>query len=101
MRTAAPPKARAKRKPMSDRYTRCAVAIMEGEVDVLAYRDERGNVVALVLPNTGTVADLRIHPPFLSMSPCPYCGALDDKGHAAIKHIDPFLGERITQSHND
>ena len=80
---------------MADKYTRCTIAIADGEVDVLAYSDERGHVVALVLPKTGTVADVREHPPFLSMSPCPYCGAVDDKGHIAIKHIDPFLGTHI------
>lgn len=49
--------------------------------------------VALKLPRSGRVVDLRTRPDFLPMSPCPYCGAVNDKGHIPHKHVDPSLGE--------
>jgi hypothetical protein len=53
-----------------------------------------GEAVALKLKG-GTVADLRQHPPFLSMSPCPYCSCENNKGHDVLRHIDPFSGTPI------
>ena len=50
-----------------------------------------GEVIALKLKG-GTVADLRQHPPFLAMDPCPYCGARNNKVHTLSMHVDPFLG---------
>ena len=36
--------------------------------------------------SSGKVRDLRKNPPFLAMSPCPYCDAKDDRGHDPLKH---------------
>lgn len=62
---------------------------------VTTFLDANGNEVALVLPFTGRVVDMRENPPYLSMSPCPYCGCENDRGHNPLKHTDPFLGISI------
>lgn len=54
-----------------------------------------GEAIALRLPRSGRVVDLRVKAPFLVMVPCPYCGVLNDKGHDPLRHVDPFLGEWI------
>ena len=63
---------------------------------VVAYLDSAGVEVAYKMPWSGTVADVRPSPPFLPMSPCPYCGAENDRKHNPMNHIDYFLGEKIT-----
>lgn len=42
----------------------------------------------------GRVTDLRTEPLYLAMSPCPYCDAMEDRGHVAARHVDPRLGVR-------
>jgi len=50
-----------------------------------------GQVVFVVDPH-GTKTDLRTGPPFLPMSPCPYCGVENDRNHDALQHVDPRFG---------
>lgn len=59
---------------------------------VVAYVDPNGVDLALKMPWCGTVADIRPAPPFYAMSPCPYCGAHNDRGHDPMRHTDPMLG---------
>ena len=59
----------------------------------------KGKKVALRMPS-GRVVDLRLDPPFVSISPCPWCvgiHGLDSSGkeHDALSHIDPDLGTDI------
>lgn len=42
----------------------------------------------------GKKEDMRKHPPFLAMSPCPYCGAVNSS-HDPLKHVDPTLGTPV------
>jgi hypothetical protein len=37
-------------------------------------------------------ADLREHPPFYHILPCPYCGVEEDRNHKPLDHVDPRLG---------
>lgn len=64
---------------------------------ITTYLDRAGKPVALVTSN-GVVCDLRMpdyaSPPYLAMSPCPDCGALNNKKHNPLKHVDPFLGTK-------
>lgn len=41
------------------------------------------------------VIDLRPNPPFLPMSPCPYCNALHDRGHDPLSHVDHRFGVKV------
>ena len=71
------------------------IAYEEREDDgVVVSYTETGEAVALRLPS-GRAVDLRVTPPFLVMNPCPYCGAMNDKGHDPLKHVDPSLGEKV------
>ncbi len=69
---------------------------------VMAYLDKDGVEVAYRMPWCGTVADVRKVQdkrgcnPFAAMSPCPYCDVENDRKHDPMKHIDYFLGEKIT-----
>lgn len=74
-------------------YTR--VDVMQAITSSVKIFDAVDVAVALKLPKTGTVVDLRHAPPFLTMSPCPYCGTLNDRGHNPMKHIDHTLGEVV------
>jgi hypothetical protein len=49
----------------------------------------------------GRKEDLRKRPPYLTMNPCPYCGAHGPKvasvaGHDPLRHVDPSLGSPVT-----
>lgn len=55
--------------------------------------DAQGTNIAIKLRG-GTVCDLREAPPYLAMSPCPYCCVTGDRDHDPVKHIDPFLGRK-------
>lgn len=68
---------------------------------VVAYIDAKGTVLAYKLPKTGTVADLRVDPKFLAISPCPYCGAVNNRGHILSQHTDPFLGTPLCCTNDD
>lgn len=59
---------------------------------VVEYIDPATQEVIAIVLKGGTVADLRQHPPFLATSPCPFCGAINNRGHNNSKHVDPFLG---------
>ena len=79
---------------MPDKEERFVRVTMHVENDgVIAYLDAAGVVLAYKLPQTGAVADIRPNPPLLAMSPCPYCGAENDRGHNLLHHADPFLGQ--------
>lgn len=50
----------------------------------------------------GKKEDLRKHPPYLPMSPCPYCGASGPQvanvsAHDPLKHVHPELGTSVNQ----
>ena len=36
----------------------------------------------------------KVGPPFVQVLPCPWCGAIEDRGHVAEKHVDEDLGTR-------
>ena len=62
-----------------------------------------GKVVFAVNAN-GTLHDLRHSPPFLPMSPCPYCGATGSKvtfvgHHDPLKHIQraEWVGDKKSE----
>ena len=40
-------------------------------------------------------ADLRKHPPFYQILPCPYCGVEEDRNHEVLLHVDSRLGTPI------
>lgn len=73
---------------MSDKFIRVTSHI-EGSSKV--FTDASDRIVAMVLQG-GTVVDLRETAPYLPMSPCPYCRAVEDRNHIATQHIDPTLG---------
>lgn len=64
--------------------------VSEDDGDI--YYDVSGKALALKL-KSGTVIDLRTGQT-LPMSPCPYCGALKDRGHVPDKHRDGTIGIR-------
>jgi hypothetical protein len=43
----------------------------------------------------GRKEDLRKAPPYLAMSPCPYCGVTGPRAHDPLKHVDPTLGTPV------
>lgn len=45
--------------------------------------------IALKLPS-GIVLDLREQPLYLVMTPCPACGAVNDKDHTPLYHTSPY-----------
>lgn len=60
---------------------------------ITTYLNEKGKPIILRMPHYGIVCDLRTpEDGFLPMSPCPYCGAENNKGHNDWKHVDSFLG---------
>lgn len=64
------------------------------EEDGITVFSHKGVDVAWRLPKGGVV-DLRTSTPFLPMSPCPYCGAENDKGHNPTPHIHAYLGTSV------
>jgi hypothetical protein len=71
------------------RFLAVVATTFEGATD---YHDADGTLVA-ERDAAGAVTDWR-EPPFLAMSPCPYCDATEDRGHVALRHVDPRLGVR-------
>lgn len=81
------------------RYLRIPLRVCRPNGSV-AYYDEGRRQVAVVFRGDETfdyskVIDLRSKPPFLPMSPCPYCGAVEDRGHDALMHVDKRLGVAV------
>ncbi len=76
-------------KPLT--YIDCNVIV---GVDSKYYTKDTGVHVFTVLAD-GTKRDERPNPPFLAMSPCPYCGAVQDRGHFPMGHVNPAFGTRI------
>lgn len=66
----------------------------------VAYFDANNRQVAVVFRRPmekkfcySDVIDLRFNPPFLSMSPCPFCGTHNDRGHEPLMHVDVRFGK--------
>jgi hypothetical protein len=55
------------------------------------------SVVAFNVFSSGDKIDMRSHPPFHAIIPCPHCGTDNDRKHIATKHIDPRLGSALKQ----
>jgi hypothetical protein len=83
-----------KRKAKAKPETFVRVTTRTEEDGITVFTDPNGFDVAWKLPRGGVV-DLRTEPPYLSMSPCPYCGAVNDVGHFPAGHVHPYLGEKV------
>lgn len=77
-------------------YITVTMHVEDKEDRVVSFRNFDGEELAIKMKG-GTVCDLREKPPFLPMSPCPYCLTLHDKGHIAGFHINPSLGQVTRQ----
>ena len=59
--------------------------------------DQKGfpeDIPVFLITSKGEKQDLRLHPPFWQILPCPDCG-IERGMHFSEKHIDPRLGEKI------
>lgn len=54
----------------------------------------KGQIVFVITKN-GAGHEKRMVPPFLALSPCPYCGAVEDKNHNALLHVDTRFGVKV------
>lgn len=76
-------------------YIQCSVVDAE---DGSKHWARKGETVFIVLLD-GTKIDMRKSPPYLSMDPCPYCGATSPRvsvvsGHDPLKHVDVIFGKK-------
>ncbi len=67
-------------------YVRRAI---EGEKSSTLFDDD---VVAYNVFPRGDKIDMRAHPPFLAILPCPHCGTTNDRKHDLARHVDPKHG---------
>lgn len=86
-----------KQKKEKEEFVRCFRKIEKTPRGVvIGYHDiKTGTLLArkfMWVPGYRRTIDLRDHPLFLTLSPCPYCGTLEDKGHQALSHIDTRFG---------
>jgi hypothetical protein len=81
---------------MKQEYIECEVSLnADGSV---SWHHE--GVIVFCVHSDGTKEDMRRAPPYLSMSPCPYCRERGPKvagikGHIALSHVDPRLGTPV------
>lgn len=70
-------------------YLKCEVSVTPPDGNKVWMHDHQP---VFLVTHDGKLLDMRTKPPFLSMSPCPYCGAEGPqvagiKGHDPLKHI--------------
>jgi hypothetical protein len=80
-------------------FIQCTTTIEPGALgDTIAYTDAKGHLIARKLTwikDYSAVFDLRGRPPYLAISPCPYCGTENDRGHNPLLHVDTRLGVKV------